>query len=148
MTDEKPSAAEQLVIFKTDAAAFWLEVSRAITEAPYQHDWIPASLGTRKCRLCNRWVDLRDCPNGTPPVDGCNYPPDLTKPPEVVAFRLRNKAVMETDAETWDKAKGDLWYATGHPHGWSMNHVDWFADFATPEQWIACCLVALGKWRQ
>jgi len=94
MTDEKPSARALLNIFETDPAAFWLEVSRAITPGPWEHDYDAAYEDAAVCaRECgaNNYVDMGWVGDDGQPMPHCPVPPELTDPPEVVAFKLKAK---------------------------------------------------------
>jgi len=151
MTDEKPSARALLNIFETDPAAFWLEVSRAITPGPWEHDYDAAYEDAAVCaRECgaNNYVDMGWVGDDGQPMPHCPVPPELTDPPEVVAFKLKAKVdwpayLLEHIDETIDDTPCD------HIPNVSMALITWMKDFirSGPEVWTARSLEALGVWR-
>jgi len=165
---EKPSAAEMLERFKTDPEKFWLEVSRVVTEGPWAHEWqINREISNLfHCSKCGQTIShdsevwLKFCSEekklGEIVFDlnenekGCCFPPKLTDPPEVVERDLKARCISEVGEDLL------LCRAAFVHHG--KDRVDsrgydretvlrWLAFRAEPHEQIACCLVALGKWR-
>jgi hypothetical protein len=120
---------------------FKMEVSRVITPKPWPHDY---NLIKGCCPRCNvpisngaEWLPAENQP--------CTVPPKLTGSLADIAFDLRDKAgpcgdmlhAMQDICKLKTCKFHDVMY-------WSMPM--WFAFIATPQEQIACALVALGLW--
>jgi len=137
MTDEKPSAAEQLAIFKTDPAAFWLEVSRAISEQPWEHRLMGFDClrNGMACAFCEAITGE----DGVPSRESCRVPPPLTEPPEVVAMTLNRR--LEIASRHHFMAYAAIVKPPIVDLAW------WVLWEMSVEQEVAGYLVARGQWR-
>ncbi len=130
-------------------AQFWLEVSRAITPGPWQHDYRYCYDGRYHCLRCNCYekiVDLYEDKHLNPALPApCPIPPPLKDPPEVLAFRLRDRALQQAGIQKIEMAVQQLLGGANTLSDSLLRH-HYMAYTATPREQVTCCLVALGLW--
>lgn len=142
---EKPIAAEMLKLHETDPDAFWLEVSRAISPKPWPHHCMAVDSGPIppvECARCDAQWDSglmrrRD-------HSQCPVPPELTDPPEVVAATLLQDVKQRNSVKSNEAAIG---VAMESLFGIRPNHRFRFWLILSASERVACCLIALDKWR-
>lgn len=124
-------------------------VSATITKKPWPHSKPIGDL----CTKCGKEITDRNMVTAEW-YEPCSVPPKLDRPLEVVARELRDKC----DKDKLEKAAFSListriklrasndFYFLGNHHFQYEVSTHWYAYDATPEEQIACCLVASGDW--
>lgn len=137
---------------KLPADEFWQEVSRAVSPPPWPHDFV--FLSPRYCCLrCKRRFQIYDIYgkdgkhiSGLLP-EPCTEPPRLTDPLEVVARQLQDQVDffdLKRVCERWRPRFARTSQRVVR-EDYAFSAMECFA-MARPEEQVACCLVALGKW--
>lgn len=112
-------------------------VSATITKKPWPHSKPIGDL----CTKCGKEITDRNMVTAEW-YEPCSVPPKLDRPLEVVARELRDKC----DKDKLEKAAFDFYFPGNHHHFQYEVSTHWYAYDATPEEQIACCLVASGDW--
>jgi len=148
MTEQLPNALDML---KLDPDGFWLEVRKVYCEKPWEHYFLYRHDGTFWCSRCHTVHTIVELyPDGKhmsqEAVEPCTVPPPITDPPEVVAMRLRDEPQKRGHTDM-PEAISAVNRALGGKCGCDFCLLYHWGFTFTPQQQIACCLVALGLWQ-
>lgn len=135
---------------------FLQEVAKVIVPKPWEH---VGGIVNCRCSLCGEeTVDNGVTCGGQglehmhywPEGSSCNVPHvKLTEPLEVIAQRLKERVVRESNCDTYVLCGAFVCHGREYIDCWGVSTKEilcWLALSASPQEQIACCLVTLGLW--